>query len=107
MIDITIYRITGQQFLVTVPSAWCEECDLTINMVKKVLAELGIGKGDKRVRVTIKPFVEFAVQSLSKGGWHPPVLLINGQIFSQGVVPEREKLAHHLETLLSKEKIKV
>lgn len=100
-IDITIFRITGKQFLFDVPEQWCEECDLTINLVKKVLAELGVGKGDTRVRLTVKPFVEFALQALSRGGWHPPVLVINGQIFSQGIVPNREHLKVHLQNLLT------
>jgi hypothetical protein len=102
MMEIMIYRITGQQWLVNVPEAWCEECDLTINLVKKVLAELGVGKGDKRVRLVVKPYAEFAFQALAKGGWHPPVLVIDGKIFSQGIVPDKAKLTRQLESLLIK-----
>lgn len=100
-IDITIYRISGQQLFFNVPNEWCEECDLTINLTKKVLAELGVGKGDTRVRLIVKPWVNFAVQALSKGGWHAPVLMINGEIFSQGVVPNRAQLTEKLRQLLA------
>ncbi len=100
-IEILIYRITGKQFFFNVPDAMCEECELTVGLTKKVLLELGVGKGDTRVNLTVKPWWEHSVEALSKGGWHAPVLMIDGKIFSQGVVPNKPKLKEYLEEKLS------
>lgn len=87
-LEITIYRISGQQFFFKVPGKWCEECDLTIAAVRSVLRELNLEK-DGRVRLVIKPWLEYMDQALAKGGWHPPVVMINGRIFMQGIVPSK------------------
>jgi hypothetical protein len=100
-IEIIIYRITGKQFFFNVADAMCEECELTVGLTKKVLLELGVGKGDARVTLTVKPWVEYSVEALRKGGWHAPVLLIDGKIFSQGIVPNKPKLKEYLEEKLS------
>jgi len=95
-VDIVIYRITGKQFFFDVPHEWCEECELTVGLTKNVLRELDVVANDPRVRLTVKPWIEFALQALSKGGWHAPVLMINGAIFSQGIVPNKAKLKARL-----------
>jgi hypothetical protein len=91
-VNIVIYRITGKQFFFDVPHEWCEECELTVGLTKNVLRELGVGANDPRVRLTVKPWIQFSLQALSKGGWHAPVLLINDVIFTQGIVPNKAKL---------------
>src|SRR5690349_6957457 len=99
-IEITIYRISGKQFFFSVPNAVCEECELTVRQVKNVLRELGL-EGDPRIKLTVKPWVEYMDEALAKGAWHPPVLMINRQIFSQGVVPERTKLKVYLQRVMA------
>lgn len=101
-LDIVIYRISGKQFFFNVPSAWCEECDLTIAATRQVLREMGLA-ADPRVRLTIKPWLEFMGQALAQGGWHAPVLLINGRIFSQGIVPQKAALKAKFQQALSNE----
>lgn len=98
-VEITVYRLTGKQFFFSVPDAVCEECELTVRQVKNVLRELGLDN-DGRVRFRVKPWVEYMDEALAVGGWHAPVLMINGRIFTQGVVPERGKLKAYLERLL-------
>lgn len=99
-IQISIYRISGKQFFFNIPNEVCEECELTIRQLKIVLRELGLER-DQRIKVVVKPWVEFMDEALAKGGWHPPVLMINGRIFSQGVVPDRARLKAYLERLLT------
>ncbi len=72
---------------------------MTVRQVKVVLREMGL-EGDKRVKLTVKPWWEFLGEALTQGGWHAPVLVINRKIFTQGVVPERAKLKSYLEKLL-------
>ncbi len=104
-LEITIYRITGKQFFFDVPHELCEECELTVGLTKKVLLELGIGKGDQRVTLVVKPWIEYSLEALAKGGWHAPVLMINGKIFSQGVVPNKAELKERLARELNLENI--
>ena len=99
-VEIVVYRFTGRQFFFEVPQKWCEECDLTIRLVREVLRELDL-EHDRRVRLTIKPWMANVLESLASGGWHPPVVTINDQTFSQGVVPDRAKLKNLLRRLLS------
>lgn len=97
-VHILIYKITGNQLFFKVPESVCEECDLTVNLAKKVLNEIG----NKKITLDVKPWMNKAISSLLKGGWHPPVLLINGKIFSQGIVPDGQKLKKALLEELKK-----
>ncbi|MEI7554628.1 hypothetical protein [Candidatus Chlorohelix sp.] len=95
-IQIIIYRITGKQFFFSVSDEMCEECELTIGLTKSVLKELGVGQNDPRVKLIVKPWIEFSLEALAKGGWHAPVLMIDGSIFTQGIIPHRTKLKERL-----------
>ena len=101
-LEIVIYRISGKQFFFKVPTQWCEECDLTIAAVRSVLSELGVAT-DPQVRLTIKPWLEYMDEALAKGGWHAPVLILNGRIFSQGVVPNKAALKARIQSLLPRQ----
>ena len=94
MTTVTVYPITGRQLgPLSIPHRFCEECDLTIHQVRRVVAELG--RDDIEVR--IKPWIRHAVDALRRGGWHAPVVTIDGRVFSQGVVPEAEALRAALQ----------
>ncbi|MDC8453456.1 MAG: hypothetical protein KGH99_07205 [Thaumarchaeota archaeon] len=97
-VHLVLYKITGNQLFFNVPSSVCEECDLTANTVKKILNEIN----DPRIEFEIKPWMNNLFSALRKGGWHPPVLLINGKIFSQGIVPEVQKLKENMIKELQK-----
>ncbi len=90
-VEIVIYRFTGRQLFFKVPERWCEECDMTIGLTRSVLRELEL-ENDPRVKLIIKPWVANALEALTTGGWHPPIMLIDQQVFSQGVVPDRARL---------------
>ena len=97
-VTITVFPITGRQLFFTVPERWCEECDLTIRVVKQVVSELD---DSSDIRVRIRPWINYLPFALIRGGWHPPVVTINKERFSQGTVPDAKALlaalAQHLE----------
>jgi hypothetical protein len=91
---ITVYPITGRQLgPVKIPSALCEECDLTLRAVHRVAEE----PRDSEIRVEVKPWLRHALDALRRGGWHPPVVTVDGRVFSQGVVPDVAALKERLE----------
>ncbi|MEK0326586.1 MAG: hypothetical protein QQN63_12885 [Nitrosopumilus sp.] len=42
---------------------------------------------DIYIKLTVKPWLDNIFRILLKGGWHPPVVLVDGKRISQGVVP--------------------
>ena len=98
--DVVVYYITGRQLgPLSVPASWCEECDLTVRAVRSALQEIDPAG---RLTVATRPWLRHAFSALSKGGWHPPVVLLGGEVFSQGVVPERAALRLKLMALLER-----
>ena len=87
-LNILIYKISGKQLFFNVPKSVCEECDLSVAMVKKVAKRVN---GNK-ISIKVRPWFNYLPQALLKGGWHPPIVLVNGKIFSQGIVPDEKKL---------------
>ncbi|MBI1744229.1 hypothetical protein HYR54_14340 [Candidatus Acetothermia bacterium] len=87
-IRVTIYRFTGKQGFFTIPERYCEECDLTIAVTRDVLQELN----ESRFELVIKPWFLYFWEPLWRGGWHAPIVTINGRIFSQGVVPKKDEI---------------
>ncbi len=97
-VHLTIYKVTGNQLFFKVPPKVCEECDILFNVTKRVVAEIN----DKRVTLEIKPWLNNLKSSLTRGGWHPPVLLINGEVFSQGKIPNAKDLEAKINQELEK-----
>ncbi len=94
MPTVTVYPITGRQLgPLSIAHRLCEECDLTIRQVRRVVAELD--RDD--IEVEIKPWLRHVVEALRRGGWHAPVVTIDGHVFSQGVVPDAGALRAALE----------
>lgn len=88
--DITIYRFVGSQGFFSVPKKLCEECDFLVAMVKKTIEDLGI---ESKTQITIKPWFLWWWQPLSAHfAWHAPILIINGKLISQGIVPDKKTL---------------
>jgi len=86
-VTITVFRITGRQLFFTVPDRVCEECDLTVQVARSVAARY-----PGHVVVEIKPWLNHLPSALRRGGWHPPVVLVEGRRVSQGVVPSPDAL---------------
>ncbi|MEX0785752.1 MAG: hypothetical protein WD939_03855 [Dehalococcoidia bacterium] len=93
MTKITIYPISGRQIgPLSIPHRFCEECDLTIHAVRRVVDDLD--RDD--IEVEIKPWIRHMFDALRRGGWHAPVVTIDGKVYSQGVVPDPHALAQRL-----------
>ena len=93
--QIIIYRFAGKQGLFTIPKDWCQECDLLIDMVQDVVRELGM---EEKVDLKIRPWFPWAwFVFLRYFAWHAPMLIINGKLISQGIVPKRLDVADALK----------
>jgi len=98
-VTITVFPITGRQLFFTIPERWCAECDLTVHIANGVA-----DRHPGRVRVEVKPWLGHLGSALRRGGWHPPVVLVEGRRVSQGVVPDPDALdAAVLEALSRQE----
>jgi hypothetical protein len=97
-LEIAIYPIAGKQLWFSIPESFCRECDLTLRLVERVVQEL---ENPSEVRVRVRPWLKHIVAALWRGGWHPPVVTINGRLFSQGVVPEAQALRTKIEEYCS------
>jgi len=94
--DVTVYYMTGGQLRpLSVPHK-CEECDLTIRTVQTALWRVD---RDGTLSRTTKPWLRHMFSALS-GGWHPPVVMIEGEVLSQGVGRSVEALGDRLRELL-------
>jgi hypothetical protein len=92
-VNIIIYKITGRQLFFNVPSRICEECDLTVGLTKKLVNEIDDKNNTKnKIEIEVKPWLSNFISAAAKGALHPPILLINGHIFSQGRVPDKNEL---------------
>ena len=87
---VTVYPMTGRQLFLNIPHAVCEECDLTVRLVQRVASDL------PDVEVRIRPWFNHLFDALRRGGWHPPVVMVNGKITTQGVVPDEDGLRRTL-----------
>jgi hypothetical protein len=100
--DILVYYITGRQLgPLSIPQSWCEECDLTVRAVRSVLEELD---PEKTLDVAVKPWLRHALQALAVGAWHAPVVIIDGEILSQGVVPNEVALRERIGAVLRRDR---
>ncbi len=93
MIEVTVYHVTGRQFpAVSIPDAWCRECEVTLGVARRVAREVA----PECIRVIAKPWLRHLLEALRFGGWHPPVVVVDGSVFSQGVVPDADALRRRL-----------
>jgi hypothetical protein len=100
LITVAIYPIAGRQLFFRIPGSFCRECDLTVRAVRQGLEELG---DPPNIRVVIRPWLNYLPLVLLRGGWHPPVVTINGIRFSQGVVPDAGRLLETIKQQMARE----
>jgi hypothetical protein len=97
-VKVTVYGITGRQLFFTVDKKFCEECDLSVDVANKVANEVGSDK----VSVEVRPWLSQIFRALLRGGYHPPVVLVDGKVITQGVVPSPDKLRRAIEAAIAK-----
>lgn len=87
---IVMYRYTGRQGFFTIPEKWCEECNLSINLINEVLNELNIKDSTKFI---IRPWwLLWFIPLLRYGSFHAPQIIINGKLISAGIIPKKQDL---------------
>jgi hypothetical protein len=93
-LEIAVYSIAGKQLWFHIPDSFCKECDLTIRTVENVVGDLD---DPSQVRVRVRPWLRHLPETIRCGGWHPPVVSVNGKLFSQGIVPDAGALREEIE----------
>ena len=86
-IKITIYRWAGRKWILRIRSE-CAECDLAVGQVHSLLS----AHPDWPVELEVKPWLSHLWESLRRGGWHAPVVFVDGRLLRQGTVPPRAEL---------------
>ncbi|MCI0348127.1 MAG: thioredoxin family protein [Acidobacteriales bacterium] len=86
-IKMELYRWAGSLGPFRITSD-CIECDFAVAAIHEVMA----AHPDWPVELEIKPWLNHAWEALRHGGWHAPVLLVNGRLATQGRVPTRAEL---------------
>jgi glutaredoxin len=91
-VDILVYRWAGQwgPFKVCIP---CGECTLTGDIIVDAMANELAGIP---VRFETRDWLSNWWQPLFKGGWHAPIVLVDGKIISQGAALNRGVLAEQV-----------
>ena len=87
LVRITIYRWAGQKWFFRIRSE-CLECDLAVTQVRALLS----AHPDWTVELEVKPWLTHLWESLRRGGWHAPVVLVDGHLLRQGTIPTRAEL---------------
>lgn len=90
--EIEIYVVTGRHGLIGIPENFCKECNLFYRA-----AEQASEKIEREVEIEVKSYWTRFLRPLMKGGYHAPVMLINGELVAQGYdVPETEEIVEKL-----------
>ncbi|MCW8332412.1 glutaredoxin [Vibrio paucivorans] len=91
-IKVTLYRWAGSwgPFKVNIP---CGECTLT----KDILADTFANElADVPVELEVKDWLSHWWEPLKKGAWHAPILMVEGQVVSQGEALNRGVLVQSI-----------
>lgn len=86
-VKITIYRWAGKKWFLRIRGE-CIECDLTVSHVRTLVAR----NPNWQIEWEIKPWLTHLWESLRRGGWHPPVVLVDGKLVRQGTIPTLAEL---------------
>lgn len=97
-VQITVYRWAGcwGPFKVKIP---CGECTLTTDVIKDTLVK---ELKDVPVQLDTKDWLSHWWQPLLKGGWHAPIVMVNGKVISQGRALNRGVLTEAVVTAYAK-----
>ena len=84
-IKITVFRWAGSwgPFAVNIP---CGECSLTRDIIQDCMATDLAGIN---VALDLRDWLSEWWKPLPKGGWHAPIVLVNGKMISQGAALNR------------------
>lgn len=79
-VNLTLYRWAGQwgPFKVSIP---CGECSLTVDVIQDTMENELAGIP---VELEIREWLTEWWRPLPKGGWHAPIVMVEGKLVSQG-----------------------
>jgi len=95
-VKLVLYRYAGKFLFFRIKNR-CQECDITYVILQRLMNEQ---LGDKPVILEIVPWLDNFWKVIWRGGWHAPILTVNGKVFSQGVVPDIPKLLSAIGKIL-------
>lgn len=87
-ISIIMYYWGGKKFGIKIKKP-CAECDINHGILDDMKQKEFNGQS---VNVVLKPWLTHFWESLVYGGWHAPIIIVNGKLFSQGIIIDRKKL---------------
>lgn len=86
-VKITVYRWAGKKWFFRIEGE-CIECDLAVSQVRALMAR----NPRWPIELEVKPWLSHLGESLIRGGWHAPVVLVDGKLVHQGTIPTLAKL---------------
>ncbi len=96
-VKIAIYRWAGKKWFFHIHSK-CVECDLTVAQARAVVSS----HPDWSVELEVKPWLTHLWEALRHGGWHAPVVVVDGHLLRQGTVPSRAELGAAVRSALKR-----
>lgn len=83
-VKVTVYRWAGKKGFFRI-NGECIQCDLAVSQVRHFMSLYK----DWPVELEVKPWLTYLWESLHHGGWHAPVVVVDGQLVRQGTIPTR------------------
>jgi len=94
-ITVELYVVTGRHGLLSIPDSFCEECHLFHHAASEAA-----GMVEAPVDIVVRSYWTRFLWPLIHGGYHPPVMLIDGQVLAQGHdVPDPERVVDRLRAV--------
>ena len=100
-VKLVLYRFAGRFWFWRIRKT-CRECDLAYVLLQRLMAETFRGEP---VDLEIKPWLDNWWKVIGRGGWHTPILTVNGRVFSQGEAPDLAGLIQKVASLLGNEQL--
>lgn len=98
-VTITDYKWEGKWLFFKIKTH-CNECDLSTAILKDMKNKEFKGLP---VEIIVKPWLDHWFEAWMKSGfraWHAPIIMVDGEVISQGILVPREKLARRVFELL-------
>lgn len=98
-VQITQYKWEGSwgPFRIKIP---CGECSASEGIIEDVIKTEFAGAD---IQFEVLPWLDNWYKPLLKGGWHAPIVLVNGRLVSQGTFVDRGLLGFYIRRELAKE----
>lgn len=92
-IAVTCYIVTGEHGGITIPESFCRECHRFVRAADVAAERVGAP-----VNVRVVSWYTHVLGALRNGGYHPPVMVVDGTRLSQGHdVPSVEEVVAAIE----------